>query len=318
MAYKIVIPQDITDAGKDFLKAQGYEVAVGSGSMDLDVLKSEVAQADAILARTAPFPAEVIDAAPSLKVIGRHGVGVDNIDVEYCTKKGVWVTYAPESNANSVAEHTLGMLFALARNMVVIDAQTRSGNWEIRNKEKGADLEGKTLGLIGLGRIGTMVAKKAALGADMKVIGFDALIAKDKYPAHVTPCACVEEVFEQADYVSLHVPSTPQTNGMVDYALISLMKKEACLINCARGEVVNEADLYKALSEGIIKGAALDVFRVEPASAGNPLFTLGNIIVTPHNAALTQESMDRMGLHAAQGIHAALSGQKPQWAVNEV
>ena len=318
MPYKIVIPQDITDVGKDFLRENGYEIIIGSGNPDPEVLKSEISQADGLLARLAPFPAEVLAAAPNLKVIGRHGVGYNNIDVDYCTKNGIVVTYTPESMTNSVAEHVISLIYAISRKLALMDRETRRGNWDIRNKERSADLEGKTLGLIGLGRIGALTAKKAALGADMKVIGYDVFLDKDNYPEHVTPAASAEEVFEQADYVSLHIPSSPQTDGMVNYALLSHMKKSAYFINGARGEVVNEADLLRVLTEGLISGAALDVFAKEPASADNPLFKLDNVIVTPHCASNTQESMDRMGLHAAEGIHAVLSGQKPRWVVNQV
>ncbi len=317
MSYKVVIPQDITDAGKDFLRNKGYEVIVGDGKIDSESLKAIVKDADALLVRTATYSKEIIDAAPNLKVIGRHGVGVDNIDVDYCTKKNIWVTFAPQSNANSVAEHTMGFLYALAHNFVVMDRETRKGNWEIRNKLKGNDLAGKTLGLVGVGRIGCMVAQKASAGAGMNVIGCDPCIPDDKFLSCVTPVKTVEEVFEQADYVSLHAPCLPQTRGMVNMSLLSRMKKTAVLINCARGEIVNEADLYKALSEGIIRAAGIEVFVEEPAKADNPLFTLDNVIVTPHSAALTQESMDRMGLHAAMGIDDALQGKAPQWPVNK-
>ena len=318
MAFKVVIPQDITDAGKDFLKERGYEIVIGSGSLDLEVLKAEISDADAILARTAPFPAEVLAAAPKLKVIGRHGVGIDNIDVDYCTKNNILVTNAPQSNANSVAEHTIGFLFALAHNMAYMDKETRRGNWEIRNKVKGTDVAEKTLGLIGLGRIGSMVAQKAVFGAGMNVMAFDAMLPADKYPEHITRVDSIEAVFEQADFVSMHVPATPQTKDMVNTKMLSRMKKSAFLINCARGEVVNEDDLYQALKNGTIRGAALDVLKVEPAAATHPLFTLDNILVSPHNAALTHESMDRMGLHAAMGIDAVLNGKKPEWAVNSI
>ncbi len=315
MAFKVVIPQDITDAGKNFLREKGYEIIIGSGKIDPDSVKRDIVPADAILARTAPFSADILAAAPNLKVIGRHGIGVDNIDVDYCTKRGIWVTFAPNSNANSVAEHTIGMIIAAAHHFAFMDRETRAGNWEVRNKRKGVDLFGKTLGVVGLGRIGRMVAEKCIAAFGMKVLGNDAILPKEKFPAGVVP-ATVEEIFSQADFVTLHIPATPETKGMVNAGLLGKMKKTAFLVNCARGEVMNEADLAEALRNQALAGAALDVFGVEPAKADNPLFKLDNVIVTPHNAALTAESMDRMGLHAAMGIHAALSGQKPEWPVN--
>ncbi len=315
MAFTVVIPQDITDLGKNFLKEKGYELVIGNGDITIDAMKKTVVPADAILARTAPYPAEVLAEAPKLKVIGRHGIGVDNIDVDWCTKHGVTVTFAPNSNAISVAEHTMGFLLAAAHHFHIFDQETRKGDWELRNKLKSCDLNGKTLGVVGLGRIGAMVAKMAMTAFGMKVIGNDAVIPQDKYPEGVSP-ASVEDIFKTADFVTLHIPTTPQTRGMVNTKLLSSMKKTAFLVNCARGEVVNEKDLYEALKNRTIAGAAIDVFEVEPAKADNPLFTLDNIIVTPHSAALTQESMDRMGLHAAMGIHAVLSGEKPEWPVN--
>ena len=318
MSFRIVIPQDITGAGKEYLLDNGYELLIGDGKIDAESLKKIVAEADALLVRSAICSKEIIDAAPGLKVIGNHGVGVDNIDIDYCIEKGIWVTNAPMSNTVSVAEHTVGLLFALAHNFVFMDSETRKGNWEIRNRLKGDDLAGKTLGLVGLGRIGRLVAKKASLGADMKVIGFDPFIPSGAFPADVEQAATMEDVFKKADYVSVHVPSLPETHGIINLRLFSMMKKTAAFINCSRGDVVNERDLFTALSEGMIRTAGIDVFCDEPALMKNPLFTLDNIIVTPHSAAMTAESMDRMGLHAAMGIHDVLSGNKPKWAVNEL
>ncbi len=315
MAFKVLIPQDITDAGKDYLRENGCEVIIGSAS-DTDTIIREVADCDAILARTALYPKAVIDAAPKLKVIGRHGIGVDNIDVQHCTEQGIYVTFAPHSNANSVAEHTMYLMLACARNAMLIDEEFRNGNFEIRNKVKGMDLEGKTLGLIGMGRIGQMVAKKATLGFGMKVIAFDPYIKPENAPEGVTLVDSNKAVFEQADFVSLHTPATPETKKSVGMEQFKQMKKGAFLINAARGEVVNEADLIAALEQGEIRGAALDVFEVEPPAKDNSLLKMRNVIPTPHNAALTQESMDRMGLHAAMGIVDVLNGRKPEWGVN--
>lgn len=316
MAFKVLIPQDITELGKNYLKENGCEVIIGSAS-DVDTIIREVADCDAILARTALFPKEVFAAAPKVKVIGRHGIGVDNIDVKYCEENGIWVTYAPTSNANSVAEHTIYLMLSCARNASLIDSEFRNGNFEIRNKAKGMDLEGKTLGLIGMGRIGAMVAKKAILGFGMKVVGFDPYLKPENAPEGVTLVASKEEVFQQADFVSLHTPATPETKKSVGMAQFKLMKKGAFLINAARGEVVNEQELIEALEQGVIRGAGLDVFEQEPPAKDNKLLSMRNVIVTPHNAALTQESMDRMGLHAAMGIVDVKNGKVPAWPVNK-
>lgn len=316
MAYKVLIPQDITDAGKNYLKENGCEVVIGSG-FDAETIAREVVDCDAILARTALYPKEVIAAGKKLKVIGRHGIGVDNIDVKYCEENGIYVTYAPNSNANSVAEHTMFLMLCCARNAMLIDSEFRGGNFDIRNKAKGMDLEGKTLGLIGIGRIGTMVTKKAIHGFDMKVVGYDPYLKPENAPEGITLLDSKEAVFQQADFVSLHTPATPETKKSVGMAQFKLMKKGAFLINAARGEVVNEAELIDALEQGVIRGAALDVFEQEPPAKDNKLLSMKNVIPTPHNAALTQESMDRMGLHAAMGIVDVMNGKVPAWPVNK-
>ncbi len=311
---KVLIPQDITEAGKDYLSANGIDYIIGSGATE-EIICKEVVDCDAILARTAPFTKKVIDCGNKLKVIGRHGIGVDNIDVDYCEEKGIWVTNAPTSNAISVAEHTIFLMLSCARNAYIVDSEFRAGNFEIRNKAKGMDLEGKTLGLIGLGRIGQMVAKKAIFGFGMKVIGFDPYVNKETLFEGITLANNIDEVYAAGDFVSLHLPATKETKNSVTMEKLKLMKKGAFLINAARGEVVLEADLIEALENGIIRGAGLDVFGQEPP-VDNKLVAMKNVIATPHNAALTQESMDRMGLHAAIGIVEVLSGKKPQWPVN--
>jgi D-3-phosphoglycerate dehydrogenase len=315
---KVVIPQDITAAGKDYLRERGYEVVIGSGSTDLEVMKKEVADADAILARTAPYPAEVLAAAPRLKVIGRHGIGVDNIDVDWCTAHGVWVCFAPTSNAVSVAEHTVGMMLSCAHHFSRFDRGVRKGEWGFRNTYKGVDLQGKTLGLVGMGRIGSMVANMCMAAFGMKVIGYDAYLPAERFPAGSTKVETMEEVLKNADFVSLHVPSTPETRGCINKTTIGMMKPTAFLINCARGDVVNIDDLAACLKAGTIAGAGIDLFPAEPPAKDCPLFGIENVIMTPHSAALTQESMDRMGLHAAMGIHSVLSGEKPEWSVNKL
>lgn len=316
MSFKVLIPQDITAAGKDYLREKGYEIKMGTG-ITVEAIAKDVEDCDAILARTAPFPAEVLRAGKKLKVIGRHGIGVDNIDVKTATELGIYVTYAPLSNANSVAEHTIMLILASAKNLVKIDREFRNGDFEIRNRLKGMDLDGKTLGLIGLGRIGRMVAKKTTYGLGMKVIGYDPYLTKDQVDAEIELTTDWDYVFKNADIISLHLPSTPETKGRVGKSEFEMMKSTAIFINCARGDIVNETELINALQQKKIAGAALDVFNQEPPAKENPLLKLDNVIVTPHNAALTQESMDRMGLHAAIGIDEVLSGKKPSWAVNQ-
>lgn len=315
MGFKVLIPQDITSDGKNYLSEKGYEIKMGTG-ITTEVLVKEVEDCDAILARTALYTAEVIKAGKKLKVIGRYGIGVDNIDIEACTERGIYVCNAPQSNNNSVAEHVLALMLALAKNIVKIDEEFKAGDFEIRNRLASHDLEGKTLGLLGLGRIGTLVAKKAALGFGMKVIGYDAFLPADKVAPEIEFISDINRVYRESDFVSLHIPATKETKGSVGKAQFEMMKPSAYFINCARGEVVNEAELIEALRNKTIAGAGLDVFQQEPPEKDNPLLKMDNVIVSPHYAALTVESTNRMGLHAAIGIDEVLSGKKPTWLVN--
>jgi D-3-phosphoglycerate dehydrogenase len=316
MAYKVLIPQDITEDGKKFLRDKGYQVKLGSG-ISLEQILADVADCDAILARTAQFPRKVFEVGSKVRVIGRHGVGVDNIDVAACTELGVWVTYAPESNSSSVAEHTVGLIIAAAHNLVRCDREFRSGNFEIRNQLMGVDLEGKTVGVLGLGRIGRMVARKCLVGLGMKVIGYDPFVASVPDLPGVVIVKEWERVFREADFVTLHLPSSKETRGIVGARELGLMKPTAYLINCARGELVQEGELIRVLKEKKIAGAALDVFEKEPPGRDNPLMGLDNITLSPHNAALTKEAALRMALHAAMGIDDVLSGRTPKWPVNK-
>jgi D-3-phosphoglycerate dehydrogenase len=316
MAYRILIPQPIAEEGKDYLRERGYEIKMGAG-YTADIMKEDVEDCDAILMRTAQLPAEVLQAGKRLKVIGRHGVGVDNIDLEAATELGIQVTNAPESNANSVAEHTIGLIIACAKKFSFFDGETRKGNFGIRDQVRGVDLEGKTVGIVGFGAIGSLVAKKAIFGFDMSAIVYDPYLAKDKVPAEITLIDSWEELFQTADFVTLHLPSTPETKGSVGKDEFGMMKSTAFLINAARGEIVNEAELIKALQGRRIAGAGLDVYAQEPPAKDNHLFQLDNVILTPHNAALTKECTIRTAIHAAMGIDAVLSGRTPKWSVNE-
>lgn len=316
MAHKVLIPQDVSDTGKQYLRERGYEIKMGSG-ISVEQLKADVQDCDAILARTAKYPAEVLEAAPKLKVIGRHGVGYDNIAVDKATELGIYVTNAPESNANSVAEHTIGLIIASAHYFTKCDKELRKGNWEVRNQVKGYDIEGKTLGIIGLGKIGRRVAKKAKLGLEMKIIGYDPYISKENKPEHVDEMVEWEDIFKNSDFVTLHMPSTPETKGMIGEKELSLMNPESFFINAARGDVVDEKALIKILKEEKIAGAGLDVFAEEPLPADSPLMELDKLILLPHNAALTKECTGRMSLHAAMGIDEVLSGKEPTWPVNK-
>ena len=270
MEKKVLIPSDISQPGKDYLAEKGYTIKMGRGTDEQTILE-DVADCDALLARNEHITRAIMEAAPRLKVISKHGVGLDKIDLDAARELNIWVTNGPLSNTVAVAEHTMMLILACAKKLVFFDRAARRGDYDIRNRVKGTDLEGKTLGLLGLGKIG--------------------------------------------DIVSIHLPSTPETRNSVDRRLIGMMKPTAYLINAARGDLIREADLAEALRNGAIAGAGLDVFQTEPPSPDDPLFQLPNVTVTPHNAALTLETTDRMGLHAAMGIDEVLSGRQPSWPV---
>lgn len=314
MSYKVLIPQDIKQEGKDYLIERGYEIKMGSGAT-VEAIQRDVADCDAILARTAPFPAAVLEAGEKLRVVARHGVGVDNIDVKRAEELGIWVTNAPESNSNTVAEHTCLLILALVRKLIPVCEAFRGGNFEVRNQLRGNDLAGKTIGIVGLGKIGRLVAQKLA-AFDVNIIGYDALLKPEQYPEGVTASEGWDDLFSRADFVTLHIPATKETIGVVGEREFGLMKPTACLVNAARGEVVDEPALIAALEAGEIGGAGLDVFAQEPPDSANPLMGMQNVVATPHNAALTDECMVRMAVHAAMGIDDVLSGRTPKWPVN--
>jgi D-3-phosphoglycerate dehydrogenase / 2-oxoglutarate reductase len=315
MGFRVLIPQDVAQEGKTYLLERGYEIRMGSG-ISAEAIASDVADCDAVLARTALYPGSVLEAGKKLKVLSRHGVGYDNIDVARATELGIWVTYAPESNANTVAEHAIGCVFALARNFVRLDREIRAGNFAIRDKLLGSDLSGKVLGVVGLGKIGRRVAKKAALGLDMRVVGYDPYLGAEAVKEFATPAASLEEVLAASDFVTLHIPGGAATRGIIGKKELASMKKTAFFINASRGEVVDETALIEALQSGTIAGAAIDVYRKEPPDKDNPLLAMQNVLLTPHNASQTREGMICMALHAAQGIDEVLSGRQPTWPVN--
>ncbi len=317
MSYSVLIPQDIAEEGKAWLRERGYEIRMGRGATVEDMVL-DVADCDAILARTAPVPAKVLEAGKRLRVIARHGVGYDNIDVARATELGIRVTFAPESNASTVAEYVVGCIVALARNLTRSDSEFRRGNWSFRDQVMGEDLAGKALGIVGFGKIGRLVAKKAAFGLDMTILAHDPNLVPGQGPEHVTPVPSWEKIFSSSDFVTLHIPGGNRTRGIVGAKEFALMKKSAFLINSARGDIVNESDLIEALREGAIAGAALDVFALEPPDPCNALFSLDNVLLTPHSAAHTRECMVRMALDAARGIDEVLTGKRPTWPVNEI
>jgi D-3-phosphoglycerate dehydrogenase len=314
MAYKVLIPQDISPGGKNYLLKKGYEITVGnSGEIDLH----SVGEYDAILLRTAQVNETVLKAAKKLKVIGRYGVGLDNIDITACRKKGVRITCASYGNIVSVAEYVLLMILQCAKNTYEVEKLWRSpqNDFNSRNTRCGFELAGRTLGIIGTGKIGSLVARKAGPAFEMEITAYDPYIAESKRCPGVEYAGSLHEVLERSDFVTLHVPLDQGTRHMMGDEQFKHMKKTAYLINAARGPVVDEKALIDALNNHVIAGAALDVFEHEPHVWPNPLFEMENVIVSPHIAGMTVESSDRVGEHAAMGIDDVLSGREPEWPV---
>ena len=315
MKKKILIVQAIHQRGMQVFD-ESFDVRVASDPSEATVIK-EIKGVEGVVVRMAPFTRKIIEAADSLKVIGRHGVGVDTIDVQAATEKGIVVTNTPNANATSVAEHTLTAIGALAKRVVVYDHAIRNRRWELRNSYGAIDLDGRTLGLVGIGRIGSMVARRAAAAYNMKAIAFDPYVTPEKArEMGVTLMSAMDDVFRQEDVVSLHTPLTPETRRLVSADRLRLMKPTAFLVNFSRGEVIDEKALYDALKAGVIAGAAIDVYDPEPPLDDNPLFELDNILLSPHNAALTEECVIRMATGAAEGVVDVLSGRRPQFVVN--
>ncbi|HWX88524.1 MAG TPA: phosphoglycerate dehydrogenase, partial [Solirubrobacteraceae bacterium] len=269
-----------------------------------------------ILIRSATkMTADLIARASNLRVIGRAGVGVDNVDVEAATQRGIVVANAPQSNVVTAAEHTMAMLLALARNIPQAHASLTSGKWE-RSKFSGVELYEKTLGIVGFGRIGQLVAHRAR-GFGMRVLAFDPFVSAERYrELGVEKASCADEVCEQADFITIHLPKTPETEGWLNAALIAKMRDGVRILNVARGGLIDDAALKDALDSGKVAGAALDVFPSEPITE-YPLFVgYPNVVVTPHLGASTAEATDRAGFQSAEQVVAALTGGVVSTAVN--
>ncbi len=305
---KVLVREEIAEAGIALLRER-FEVELDSESE----LGSIIGGYEAIIIRSATkLTAELIEAGTKLKVIGRAGVGVDNVDVEAATRRGIVVANAPESNIVSAAEHTIGLLFALARNIPQAHAALVEGRWE-RSKWGGVELAEKTLGVLGFGRIGQQVARRA-LGMQMQVLAYDPFVSTERFRDLGVESDTLEGVLARADIVTLHLPLNDETRGVIDAAAFAKMKEGARLVNAARGELVDEQALLEALESGRLAGAAIDVFSKEPYSG--PLLGAPNLVVTPHLAASTDEAQDRAGIIVAEQVAAALEGGLVTNAVN--
>ncbi len=317
MSWKVLITARSFGMGdpwaKEALSRMGCLVEVVSRDVRFteQSLMNALGDVDAIIVGSDPLSGKVIGAAPHLKVVSKHGTGVDNIDIAACSARGIVVTNVPGVNNESVADLTMGFIICLARSIIQADVSVRSGGWK---RFIGIELSGKVLGLIGFGAIGRAVARRA-LAFGMKVKCYDPLLKNDDaHGVGVTPTT-LEDVLQTADFVSLHVPLNDTTRGMLDGKRLCLMKPSAFLINTSRGEVLDEHALYEQLATGRLAGAALDVFTHEPPS-GSPLLKLSNVICTPHYAAYTNEALSRMDKISVENVCAAIRGGKPEYVVN--
>jgi D-3-phosphoglycerate dehydrogenase len=295
------------------LRQQGYEVVLHRSMTPPtpEELQEYLQGAVGMIAGMEPVGAEVIEAAERLRVISRFGVGYDSIDVAAATRRGILVTYIPDAMAEAVADVTMGLLVAVARRIPELDAAMKAGEWR---RVMGADVSRKTLGIIGTGRIGMAVARRA-VGFRMRLLGYDPA-ANPRFVEEIGgEYVSLEELLRQSDFISLHLPLLPETRGLIGAAELGLVRRTAFLVNCARGALVDEAAVYQALTEGRLAGFATDVYPKEPPDP-HPLYRLPNVIALPHVASYTPDTAARMSQAALANLFAGLKGELPEHAVN--
>lgn len=311
---KVLVSDPIDQAGIDIL-SQVAQVDIQTGLSPEELVKI-IPDYDALMIRSGTKVTQaVIEAAPNLKIIGRAGVGVDNVDVPAATRQGVVVVNSPEGNTVAAAEHAIAMMFAISRHIGVANATMKAGGWD-RKKYTGVEVYKKTLGIVGLGKIGSHVANSAkALG--MKLLAYDPFISADRAEQMGCKLVDLDRLLAEADFITLHMPKTPETTNLIDAAALDRMKPTARLINCARGGIIDEAALYEALKEKKIAGAALDVYDGEPLATDSPLRTLDReIVLTPHLGASTEEAQTNVAVDVAEQIRDVLLGLPARSAVN--
>jgi D-3-phosphoglycerate dehydrogenase len=311
---RILVTEQLSEHGLELLR-RDFRVDVRADLTGSDDLAAEIGPYDALVIRSATqVTADVLRAAGNLKVVARAGIGLDNVDVEAATRRGVMIVNAPQSNVISAAEQTLALLLAQARNVPQSHADLVAGAWE-RTKWEGVELAGKTIGLVGLGRVGSLVAQRAA-AFGMRPIAFDPYVSADRAKEMgVETMPTLEALLVQSDFVSIHLPRTEETEGLIGGKELAMMKPGARLVNTARGGIVDEEALAKSVEDGHLGGAALDVFATEPTT-DSPLFRLPNVVVTPHLGASTREAQDKAGTTVAEMVRLALNGEFVPYAVN--
>lgn len=304
---KILITENIDPIGPQLLKAAGYELVMADRNMD--IIKEEVKTAVAIVTRILDLTPELLATGKNLKVVSKHGVGYDNIPVEWCKQHGIAVTIAPGANSQSVAEHSIALMMALVKNLAIVTKAYKEIGFAAKNSAPGMEILGKTLGIVGVGHIGSRVAKMG-LGLGMNVIAYDPYV-KDM-PAGVVRTDDLEEVVRKADVLTLHALLNDETRGIIGAKEIGMMKQGAYFINCARGPLVDEPALIKALQEKKLAGAGLDVTWDEPCKPDSPLFAMPNVLLTPHYAPTTRESAANVSRVCCQNVLDIMAGKTPE------
>ena len=305
---KFVMTQAVCPEGLQML--DGVADVYVADNQDPNNYLDEMKDADALIVRIAKCDGHAIENSPNLKVIGRTGVGYDSVDVKTATAHGIPVVITPGANNRSVAEHAVAMMFALSKNLVEAQQEMCKGNWEIRGAKKAFELEGKTIGILGLGAIGRETAKICE-GCGMKVAAYDPFLSKEQVEGYgAVYYENYEDLLKVSDVVSIHVPLTDETKNMISKKQLTEMKKTALIINCSRGGIINETDLVEALKAGESAGAGTDVFCSEPPKTDDPLLNCPNLIVSPHSAAQTREAVIKMAQMCVKGCLAVAEGKK--------
>jgi D-3-phosphoglycerate dehydrogenase len=309
---KVLIADSLSPAAVESLKAGGVEVDERTSITPAELLTAIPEYHGLIVRSRSKVPADLLAAASQLKVVGRAGVGVDNIDVKAANGRGIAVVNTPISTSVAVAEHTFALMLSLLRQIPRADTAMKSGGWPKKDLE-GAELSGKTLGILGLGNIGAQVARRAA-AFDMQVLGYDPLLDAHTISSRNAMAASLEEIYTQADVITLHLPLLPETRGMLGAETFAKMKRGVYIICAARGGVIDEDALVAALNSGQVAGAGLDVFATEPPGP-TALVTHPNVVATPHIAAQTAEAQNRAALDVAEEVLNALQGKALRWQV---
>lgn len=311
----VVVGGQIHDDGRARLESEA-RVIITTEETEEGMMRV-AAEADGILFRIRPScTASLMAACKKLRVVGRHGVGLDTVDIPAATRLGVAVVHAPGSNSQAVAEHALMLMLSCAKRTLPVDRMTRAGDWSVKARTGNTELAGKTLGIVGVGNIGRLVAKFAgALG--MRVLGYDKYVpAEELRRRGVEPVASLEALLPQVDVLTCHTPLTPETRGMIDARALGLLKPGAIYINTSRGGVQDERALFEALTRGTVRAAGIDVFEEEPSPLDNPLLNLDNVVASSHVAGVTLEAGRQMALQVAGEMLRVLRGERPQVLVN--